>query len=489
MKLLACKKIAIFTLIIMIFPWTVWADPEHDYIISDEELADYNSMDRKDIQEFLESKASYLAGYSYMGNNPSPDQLALDPDKKYYKTRTAAEIIYNAAQESKINPKFLLTMMQKEMGLVEDGSPTENQLAYAMGYNCPDSGGCDFRTKGFGKQVRASAQQFRWFVDHIYEYNWQPGRAACADDPNPFLPCTAKGTVVTPTNAITAAMYLYTPHIHGNQLFASLWDKYGFGTGTVVVPPPVTTSGFFPDGALVKAKDSEDGTVYLIEDGDKRPFANMTALVSRYEPGKVLLVDSEELANYPQGDPIAHANYSILGSSAGNRYLIDGLTKRLIPSDDVFRELGFNPQEVEQVSDEELSYYEDGDQLTAEASPYAEVWLDLSSKYLYLIKDGQKHLIIDEEIYTLNYPEMAISQVTSDALADLASGSPVKLIDGTLVKKDLDKDVYVISNGYKRLIPDGTTFEKLGYSWGNIYTISDKVFNLHKLGEPLISQE
>lgn len=482
------KKVAIFTLISFLLPiFAQAAEADINYIIADEEVENYQTMDQKDIQAFLDTQNSYLADYSYSGDNPSPAQLALDPDKKYYKTRDAAEIIYNAAQEWHINPQFLLTMMEKEMSLISDQTPTENQLAYAMGYNCPDSGGCAFKTKGFGKQVRAAAEQFRWFIDHIYEYNWQPNKPACADDPNPFLPCTTKGTVVTPANTITAAMYLYTPHVHGNTLFATLWSQFGFaGEGTT--PPVITVTGIFPDGALVKAKDSEDGAIYLIVNGAKRPFASMTALVSRYDPNKVLNVAGEELEKYNTGYLIDFSNYSVVQSPAGNKYLIDGLTKRAISSDEAFRQLGFNPAEVEAVTDAQLANYTDGAELTADSSPFAELWQDMVTDGVYYVKDGQKHRIIDQEILVANYPDMAVKEVTTKTLEDITTGLPIKLVDGTLVKKEFDKDIYVISDGYRRLIPNGETFEKLGYDWTAVRVISNKVMNFHKIGEPLISQ-
>lgn len=486
------KKISILALFFVVFPIFAQAAVDYNNVLSDEEFNNYQTMDEKDIQTWLESHDSYLATYSYMGDNPSPSQLSLDPDKKYFKTRTAAEIIYNAAQESRINPQFLLTMMEKEMSLITDDNIVENQLKYAMGYDCPDSGGCDFRTSGFGKQVRAAAQQFRWFVDHINAYNWKPGLPACADDPNPFLPCTSKGTVVTPANAITAAMYLYTPHVHGNSLFATLWEKFGFATtGSGIETPPVisTPIGIFPDGALVKAKDSEGGTIYLIVSGKKRAFTDMSALVSRFNPNKVLLVDASELDNYTDGEPINYPNYAVLQSPDNRKYLIDGLTKRLIISEEAFRQLGYNPEEVIQATNQELAYYQDGEDLTADASPFEEIWQPMDSDTYYLVKDGKRHQIIDAEIIKLNYPDLKVKTVATKTLEDLPLATPIKLIDGTLVKKDNDNSVYVISDGYRRWIPDAATFEKLGYSWAKIKTISNKLMNLHKIGEPIPSQE
>jgi hypothetical protein len=475
------KILVIFLLFIIALPTQVLAS-DYNNIISDADVNNSESMTQVEIRDFLRSNNSYLANYWYIGDNPGPVELADDPEAEedYIKQRSATEIIYNAGIESDINPQFLLTMLQKEMGLVEETSPTDNQLAYAMGYDCPDSGGCGFRTKGFGKQVRATAQQFRWYVDNIEQYNWRPGVPACADDPNPFTPCTSRGTLVTPANAITAAMYLYTPHVHGNTLFATLWDRYGFGGST----PIASLTGIFPSGALVRAIDGEN--IFLIIDGVKRQFASMSALISRYDPQKVLTVEETELARYEDGNTIDFTNYSVLEDTNNNRYLIDGLQKRLITSDEAFRQLGFNVAEIESATASDLASFLDGADLTEDSSsPFAEVWQDsVSEKYFY-IKDGTKAPLIDLTIVESNFPDFTIKEVTPFTLENLDQVAPMKLLDGTLVKKEKDSRVYVVSDGVRRLIPDETVFTAMGYSWTNIITMPNKVMNFHALGQEL----
>lgn len=476
------KKISIIFILVAIFlPNITLAEFDQNHIISDSEAEDYNSLNSFQIQDFLEDNNSYLADFKYSGDNPSLEELVQDPEADYIRERGAATIIYNAAQESKINPKLLLTMLQKEQGLIEKTDPSERALNYAMGYYCYDGDYCNPKYKGFGKQVRATAQQFRWYMDHIASYDHQPGVRSCIDDPTPDIPCTAKGVEIQPENKITAAMYVYTPHLHGNKLFYTLWNKYGFGGD---VPDNVISDGIFPDGALVKAHDSS--AIYLISDGEKRAFASMTALVSRYDPKRVLSVDQNELDKYTDGDPINFANYSLLADSANNRYLIDGLTKRLISSDEVFRSLGFNPDEIETVSNTELDYFADGIDLTAASgSPIAALWQDSSIADLYLVKDNIKYIIIDSSIVAANYPDFKIKSVTTLTLNNLSNGGPVKLVDGALIKKETDPRVYVISDGVRRLITDEATFLGLGYTWTNIITVPNKVFNLHAQGPDL----
>ena len=54
---------------------------------------------------------------------------------------SAAQIIYNAAQEYGISPKVLLVLLKKEsQNVLNDNWPVKGQYKYAMGYGCPDSG-------------------------------------------------------------------------------------------------------------------------------------------------------------------------------------------------------------------------------------------------------------------------------------------------------------------------------------------------------------
>lgn len=475
------RIISSFTLFLLIFPFMVSAlEVDFNNIISDEEAQDYSSMSQVQIKDFLREKDSFLANYWYLGNNPAPIEIAQDPEAEYFKKRSATEIIYNAAQEARINPKFLLVMLQKEQSLVENDNPTERNLDFAMGYYCFDGQPCNPKYKGFGKQVRSTALQFRWYLDNIHEYTYQPGKSVCIDDPSPDLPCTTKGTKVTPENKITASLYVYTPHIHGNRLFATIWDRYGFAgiSGDL-------SSGILPAGALVKAKDSENGTIYLISQGQRRPFASITALVTRYDPGKILSLDQTEIEKYSEGPIIDFANYSVLQGQNGERYLIDGLKKRLIVSDEAFRKLGYNPAEVIQATESDLAAFDDSADLDDFSNPFGELYQDMTTGSVFYVKDGQRHPIIDETIMRANYPDLTIKEVTSRTLEDMRYGGPIKLADGTLIKEESHKNVYVISEGKRRLIPDGQTFESLGYQWSNIIIVPSKVFNLHQASESL----
>ena len=135
---------------------------------------------------------------------------------------TAAEIIWQAAQDHQINPQVLLVLLQKEQSLITDNWPWLLQYEKATGYNCPDTAPCSPTTASFYKQIVGAAWQFRQYLDYIDEYWYVVGTNRILYNPN-----TACGhQVVDIENKATIALYLYTPYVP-NQ--AALNNFFGYG--------------------------------------------------------------------------------------------------------------------------------------------------------------------------------------------------------------------------------------------------------------------
>lgn len=471
------KIIALFCLLSFLSPvYNVQAQidsTQFDYnlILSDEESVDYTAMSLAEIQQFLGQKNSYLQNYYFTGYNPGPNEpITMDENIRlnYTRARSAAEIIYNASVEAKINPKFIITTLQKEQGLIEKANLDQRALDYATGYYCFDGQACNPQWQGFGKQVRAAALQFRDYIDNIHTRPFKPG-----------VPVSIDGKMVTPANRITAALYIYTPHLHGNRLFATIWDRYSFGEVRQAV------KALIPYGAVVQAKSGEDTkSIYLIKDGRKLLFADNSALISRYDPKKVQKVDPEEIAKFIDGPSIKYPNYSLLENPSGQRYLIDGLVKRLIASKEVFRQLGFSAEEIVKVKQSDLDEISDGATLTAGTKyPLGKLLRSTKTNGVYFVKDNIKSPIIDPVIIKLNFPTLKIVATTQTVLEAYDNDLPVLLKDGTLIKAVTDASVYVIAEGKRRWISDAETFDSLGYSWADIQNVSDRVMSLHDAGE------
>jgi len=193
-------------------------------IIADGVFVNVNSMDTGAIQRFLQSNNSYLKDFSENG-------------------RSAAQIIYDAAHGANeaagsingitvnsatgtVNPQVILVTLQKEQSLISRTTRDDNVLRKAMGYGCPDSGGCNARYAGFTKQVENAAWQLRYNFERARGYgfeDYQVGQSFSFDDWNG----THTGTF---GNRATASLYRYTPHVYnGNYNFWNLFfNTYKF---------------------------------------------------------------------------------------------------------------------------------------------------------------------------------------------------------------------------------------------------------------------
>ncbi len=456
-------RIFIFIILFTVFclPFTVSADIDTgenfdpNYIISDAEVLDYTSMTQGEIQEFLERKGSYLATYS-----------TIDPDGNLM---TAAEIIFDRATTNLVSPEFLLVLLQKEMSLIEDDSPKQSQLDWAAGYGCLDGAACNPRWQGFWKQVNSASLQFRDYMDNPQLYTYRPGGTYTFT--NPYSATVQGDITVTPVNLATAALYNYTPHVYnGNYNFHKIWQRY-------------FTRTYF-DGSLLQA-EGEAG-VWLIQNNTKRPFMTKGALTSRFDENKIIIVGKTELDKYPAGDPIKFSNYSLLRSPRGTVFLLVDDERRGFASGEALRQIGINPAEIIDAGWEDINIYREGQPITATSTyPTGALLQDKTTGGVYWVDAGSKAPLWDAVFLKTKFKNKKIIAVSPQELAVYPTVEPVLFGDGELVKSPTTAAVYLISDGKKRPFLSGEVFEKLGYKWDNIITVSARVLYLYDEGEAI----
>lgn len=419
------------------------------YIVSDDALFDTNAMTLRDVQRFLDTRAGTLKYY-----------LAVDTDGGM---RTAAEIIWRAAQNYRINPKYILTTLQKEQSLIDDPRPSQDQYDWAMGFGICDS--CDKnhsglqQYRGFAAQVDRAAWRNRYYVERPEEFTYAPQKMIITD-----------GVPVTPVNQATSNLYNYTPHIRGNVSFFSIFERWFVKR--------------YPDGTLLRAKGTPG--VWLIEDGKRRPIVSKAVLASRFNPKYVIEVAPSDLTLYPQGQPLKFSNYSLLRAPWGTIYLIVDNERRGIVSREIFRRIGFNPEEVIPVAKDDVAAYTEGKPITlASAYPTGALLKDKATEAIAWVENGVRHPVITHDILRINFPKRPLVTVDQTALMQFPEESPVTLPTGTLVKTATEPTIFVITDGARRPIATMETFQAFGYKKENIFTVDEKTIELHALGEPI----
>ncbi len=438
-----------FSAIFLLMP-PVQAEFNPHFIIADEELTDYNSMNLDQVQKFLEEKGSPLAKY-------------IDPNIRM----TASQIIYDNARLNRVNPRYILVLLQKEQSLITDSNPSQDQYNWATGYGICDS--CSKsdpnlqKYKGFAMQVDRGAGGTRFYFDNPDKFKYQTGETYTIDD--------AKITI---KNDATRALYTYTPHLHGNEMLATLWEKW-FAVA-------------YLNGSLLQ--NADNGSIWLIRDGEKHLFKSKSIFLSRYANfNKVINVKPAELDKYPPGSPIEYPNYSLLQIPTGGVYLLDDDTLRPIDSRETFKLIGFNKEEIIKVGNQDIFPYKFGEPITKrDIYPTGTLLQDKKTGGVYFVKSGVKYPLLTRDFIKIYYKNKKIIPVTAKELEQYETGEPLKLRDGELVSPQGESTVYFISAGIRRPFDSYETFTSLGFKAKNIIYVDKKTLELHTLGATITSQ-
>ncbi len=147
--------------------------------------------------------------------------------------KSAAHLIWDAAQKYDISPKVLLIKIQTESAgpLTTDDWPFHKQYTYAMGAHCPDSGpngaaNCDPNYAGFSIQIAEAASLLRWYLNSMDQPWWTHKRLGNNSILYQNSMPSCGSSVVNITTRATAALYTYTPY---QPNAAALADLYGTG--------------------------------------------------------------------------------------------------------------------------------------------------------------------------------------------------------------------------------------------------------------------
>ena len=439
---------------------------DKNFILSDDQLKDYDSMTQREIQSFLQDQGGFIASYETENHDGE--------------VMLASEIIYNVSQEVGINPKFLIVLLQKEQSLITDDDPSDRQLDWATGYAVCDSCSKDDpaiqRWKGFGKQVNSASLQFiEGYLEDIRKYGYTasfgPGMETTLGD----------GTIVEPENATTAGMYAYTPHIHGNKLFHTIWNRW-FGD-TALDDIQKEEPRRHVSGTLLKAYDAPE--VYYIDHGVKRYIASWTAFVSRFNPDLIVEVDAKVIEQFPTGREISLPNYSLLEDESGNVYMLVDDVLRPFESRAAFKKIGFVEDELVRISNDEVTEYASGEEIAADTAYPTGRIMRLESGLTFVVKDSRRHLLLDDAVMRARFPNLTPVTVTANELSRYLEGPAVLLPDGYLVKSTNDPSVYVISEGLKLPIPSEEVFYSYGFSFDDVRDVSSSLLKMHETGPSL----
>src|SRR5581483_10607175 len=142
---------------------------------------------------------------------------------------SASTIIYKSAQQWGMNPQVLIATLQKEESLITGTDCAAWRYNSAMGYGCPDSGGCNAKYAGFSKQVlwggwqlafgrHRSEGDLAWdgdgdinYVGYMTAGTYRRCNSCSSVTYDGYA--TIDGQQVHMDTGTTASLYTYTPHL------------------------------------------------------------------------------------------------------------------------------------------------------------------------------------------------------------------------------------------------------------------------------------
>jgi hypothetical protein len=438
------------------------------------------------IQKFLETKGSVLANTSpnFLTLLKEPDAALLkqgleDPEPNLSRLRTASELIWDASVQSGLNPQVILVTLNKEQGLITSsqnlsGSSLQTALDHALGFACPDSGGCGSLFPGFYYQLFGNfdssgnrylgttkslmksfstpggrGPQYNGAISHV-------GDTITLDNTLGGYDGVQSQQTIQLTNQATAALYRFTPHVfNGNYnfwRFFNAWFKY-------------------PNGTLLKTAAGLD--TYIIQNGVKQLVPAFVAQARGLNLANIITVSPTEFDSY-QTDvvlgPVDNTIVAVAGQTAKYVFL-NNVSHQA--SDLVLKQRGLDPAKLLAITPQELTLYTTGAVLPPKDGT---VVRGTTNPAIYLVADGK---IKAFSAYTFAQHKISAKQVilVPDAeIVTYAQNGFVPPLDGSLVKSSIDSTIYLVQNGLKEPVL-GDVFKNQRYSFKNVAIISSDEMN------------
>jgi len=369
--------------------------------------------------------------------------------------KSAAQLIWDAAQKYNISPKVLLVKLGTESAgpLTSDDWPFLKQYTYAMGSHCPDSGpggsaNCDSDYAGFSIQISSSAALLRYYLDNMTKPGWpykKPYQINSIYWNIVESGCGASNVSIE--NMATAALYTYTPY-QPNQ--AALNNMYGSGDCCSAYGNRNfwrTYNDWFGSTTLpVAIKSSNSPTVYIQSGGYKFAVPTM-ALLQDYgiSSGSIKTLSDAALNAVPTPSVLSDISKSIsylvksesnTDGDLGSIYLISVGKRYKLKDTQQMADFGFTSDQVRILPYGLIYPIDDGGQLAS--------FISTTTNNVFKVSGGKKRIIFSEALYNSLNTSGKISNLSKSTARLITSGKPIS--DKPILIKKLTTAVNLYAN-------------------------------------------
>jgi hypothetical protein len=455
-------------------------------LIDDADFSNKNAMgSAAAVQKFLESKNSVLANTSadFIAKlkEPTNSELKKNLDDPNHNSngRTAAQLIWDASQASGINPQVTLVTLQKEQSLITGrqnatAEQLQRALDIALGFGCPDSGGCEGLYVGFyfqlfgnydsegNRYLGATKSLMKSFTTPGGRGPYYNGKIAKVGD-TIILGNTLGGYEgvqaeqrVTIENAATAALYRYTPHVfNGNYNFWRYMSDW-FGS--------TPRSSGYADGTLLKYKK----VYYIVQSGSKYKLNDFVIKARKINVKRSATVSTKQFNKIPDGGLYGLADNTLVKTEKG--YYIFLSNKKYSITETLIKQRGLSISKAVETTEADIKDYPTGTQLLP---PEGTVLKGKSTSEVYIVENAQLRLISSTVLQQRGLTSQ-IQTISDEELASYPKGGYLVPADGSMVKSQKDATVYLIANRIRRPIPSLLVFKTYGRSFADIQILGNE---------------
>jgi len=480
------KIISAITLAIIPFTAFAQVDPAFNpsKLIEDKVFSDTQTFGgAAGIQKFLEVKGSVLANTTvdFLVKLKEPQVTLLkegleDPQPNLGRLRTAAELIWDASKHSGLNPQVILVTLNKEQSLItghQDSSPEKLQKALdrAMGFDCPDSGGCGDLFPGFYFQLfgnfDSTGNRYLGAAKSLMKsFNVAGGRGPLTNGQVAKVgqTITIENTEGPPNNApasqlvtllnnATAALYRYTPHVfNGNYNFWKFFQEWFR----------------YPNGTLIGLLG--DTKTYIVQNGTKQLVPDFVARARGMVLSSRVVASPNEMDGYPTDKVYGPSDNTVVRIENDPKLFVFIKDLKYPVSEFVLSQRNLSVTNALNMTQAESALFELGPVLPPSEGTILRGQTDQS---VYVVENSRLKLFSAFTFAQRKITGKQITLVPDSEVATYEKQGFVSPLDNTLVKAQNSGTVYLIDKGLKHPLT-AELFKNKGLSFKNVAVLSSE---------------
>jgi SpoIID/LytB domain protein len=248
----------------------------------------------------------------------------------------------------------------------------------------------------------------------------------------------------------------------------------------------VSSTSEHPNGTLMRAEGTP--TVWWLDNGRKRGIPSGKILESWFDWEEIIVLAQSKVDSYPTGATLGFRDGSLIRTGDGTVWAISRGRRRGFTSASVFTGLGYLWSGIIDVSSTEASANPKGSSVSSTRRHPSGALIRGSLPFRFVVQGSTRLLVPTDRVFaSWNYSSAEMARASDTVVASYLPGNPAKgFRDGTLIRTP-DGTVFIISDGRRRGFTSASVFQGLGFDWKDIVNVSFAEARLHRLGSPVSS--